>query len=654
MTQFEYADQIRYARERFLGNGEVPEGILSESIYRSWERCVNTGLAIDLSVQAEPADVRLLTELKQKNTQLLHQSQVEMENLYSHIQGTQSMVILSDAEGTILHALGDSDFMTKAQRVALQPGVSWREDVTGTNAIGTALVEQAPVFVMGAEHYCERNGFLNCSAAPIVDPYGKIIGVLDLSGDHRQPQEHTMALVRMSAQMIENRLFNEQFSGEITVRFHSRAEFLHTIWEGIAVFSLEGYLLAANRSGLFQLGLNNMKQIGVPFEQLFDVSLHLFLDATHKKLANTHTTLTLRNGVKLFAKVDPGLHKAIAVKSSPETPQAHKSSETAALDALLLGDAAVQKTVEKAKLAIGHDIPILIEGETGTGKELLARAIHQSSLRRQGQFVAINCAAIPEGLIESELFGHEEGAFTGSRRRGAVGRIQQAHGGTLFLDEVGDMPLMLQARLLRVIQEREVMPLGGGKAVAVDVCVISATNCRLKQKVEKGEFREDLYYRLNGLRLTLPALRVRTDLEALITQILKQQLNKPKIVLHPDVLKLMRQHPWPGNVRQLSHVLRSAIISMRDDELGLEHLPEDFLEESVVEQAGFSGSQNLSNNNPDNQNFEPIKMTNIADAEEMLIKQALEHYQGNMVAVAKVLGISRATLYRKSRQFGLR
>ncbi len=644
MKQLAYADQIREVRSRFLSNGDVPEGLLPEPIYRSWERCVNTGLSIDLSMQVAPADVRVLTELKQKNIQLLQQSQVEMENLYSHIQGTQSMVILSDADGTILHALGDPDFMTKAQRVALQPGVSWREDATGTNAIGTALVEQAPVFVMGAEHYCERNGFLNCSAAPIVDPYGSIVGVLDLSGDHRQPQEHTMALVRMSAQMIENRLFNDQFSREITIRFHNRAEFIHTIWEGIAVFSPEGHLLAANRSGLFQLGLNNLAQQRVGFEQLFDVSLNLFLDASRKKLTNAYTTLTLRNGVKLFAKTDAGQHSLLSVKARPEIENVTKQNETLALDALLLGDEAVAKTIAKAKLAIGHDIPILIEGETGTGKELLAKAIHQSGMRKQGQFVAINCAAIPEGLIEAELFGHEEGAFTGSRRRGSRGRVQQAHGGTLFLDEVGDMPLTLQARLLRVIQEREVMPLGGGKAVAVDICIISATNCNLKQKVENGEFREDLYYRLNGLRLTLPALRERKDIEALITHILKHQLNKPYLTLHADVLSLMLGHPWPGNIRQLSHVLRSAIIMVQGDELKLEHLPEDFLEDGAMrEQIAF-----------ENKNFNTNQVTNISDAESLLIKQSLTNERGNMAAVAKALGISRATLYRKVKQYALR
>ncbi len=644
MKQPNYLNRIRNARELFLGKGEVPDGLLPESIYRSWERCLKTGLAVDLGADLEPADSRVLSELKEKNGQLLTQSQAEMENLSSHILGTQSMVILSDAEGTILHAMGDPDFMTKAQRVALQPGVSWKEELTGTNAIGTALVEKTPVFVMGGEHYFERNAFLNCSAAPISDPHGNVIGVLDLSGDHRQPQEHTMALVRMSAQMIENRLFNVNFTKDIIVRFHSRIEFIGTLWEGIATFSPDGKLLAANRSGAFQLGLNGHNYIGMDFSAIFGISISIFLDTIRKRSLSVSTTLALKNGLKLYVKADPGPYTLFSAKSYESLPPRPVRAETEPLDMLDHGDAAIRKTIERAKLSIGHDIPILIEGETGTGKELFAKAIHQSGTRKHGAFVAINCAAIPEGLIESELFGHEEGAFTGSKRRGAMGRVQQAHGGTLFLDEVGEMPLALQARLLRVIQEREVIPLGGSKSIPVDIAIISATNCRLKQKVAKGEFREDLYYRLNGLRLSLPALRDRTDIEKLIKLILKDKLNKPEVSIHPEVMQLMKKHEWRGNVRQLFNVLRSSVIFLDGDVIETVHLPEDFMEEFDDVRLESDGRERNAY----------MEVTNFASAEAILIKQAMELHHGNMTAVANELGISRATVYRKSKRLGLR
>jgi transcriptional regulator of acetoin/glycerol metabolism len=586
-----------------------------------------------------------LNELRERNSRLLTQAQPEMESLYSHIAGTQSMVILSDADGTILHALGDQDFMSKAQRVALQPGVSWREDISGTNAIGTALIEKNPVFVMGGEHYFEQNAFLNCSASPILDPHGSIIGVLDLSGDHRQPQEHTMALVRMSALMIENRLFNAGFAADITIRFHTRPEFIGTLWEGIAVFSPDGKLLAINRTGAFQLGLDEQQAAGTEFESLFELSLPKFLDIARRALSSK-SILVLKNGLRLHAKADPGMHTLATAVSMPglmqERPAATEKTKTemTALDRLDTGDGVLRLALQRARKALGHDIPVLIEGETGTGKELLAKAIHESGQRRQGAFVAINCASIPEGLIESELFGHEEGAFTGARRRGAVGRIQQAHGGTLFLDEVGEMPLPLQARLLRVIQEREIVPLGSNKRIEVDIAIIAATNQRLRERVQQGLFREDLYYRLNGLRLSLPPLRERTDLPALIERILHDDLGRKDVVLQPEVLDLMRRHPWRGNVRQLFNVLRSALVFMEDRTLGTAHLPEDFLEE-------------LTDGVESQQPAEQPADASWSETEAALIRQALAAHRGNMAAAARQLGISRATIYRKSRRLNL-
>lgn len=644
MARSNYHHQIRNAREQLLDRGEVPEGLLPEPIQRSWERCLETGLAVNLRPEIEPAATTLLNELRERNSRLLTQAQPEMESLYSHIAGTQSMVILSDADGTIIHALGDQNFMGKAQRVALQPGVSWREDVSGTNAIGTALIEKNPIFVMGGEHYLEENAFLNCSASPILDPHGSVIGVLDLSGDHRQPQEHTMALVRMSALMIENRLFNANFATDVTIRFHTRSEFIGTLWEGIAVFSPEGKLLAINRTGAFQLGLDEQKVAGIEFDSLFDISLIRFLDTARRSLSS-NSTLVLRNGLRLHVKADPGMHTLASAISVPAPSQDKKQSKeipqsTTPLDHLDTGDQVLRKTLARARMSIGHDIPVLIEGETGTGKELLARAIHESGSRKLGAFVAINCASIPEGLIESELFGHEEGAFTGARRRGAVGRIQQAHGGTLFLDEVGEMPFALQARLLRVIQEREIVPLGSNKRIQVDISIIAATNRRLRERVLQGEFREDLYYRLNGLRLSLPPLRERSDLQALIQRILKESVGRSDIVIQPEVLDLMKRHPWRGNVRQLFNVLRSAIVFMEGHELGVQHLPEDFFEE--LENAHTLKGRGIA-----------LENANLLNTESALIKHALAAHNGNMTAAAKQLGISRATVYRKSKRLHL-
>lgn len=636
MGRTDYTYRIRQAREQLLGRGEIPAGILPEPIQRSWSRCLETGLAVDLRPEIGPTTAAAMSALRERNARLLAQAQPEMESLHARIAGTQSIVILSDADGTILHALGDRDFMSKAQRVALQPGACWREEVSGTNAIGTALVEQSPIFVMGGEHYVEQNAFLSCSAAPVLDPHGRVIGVLDLSGDQRQPQEYTMALVRMSALMIENRLFDTAFGEDVIVRFHARADFIGTPWEGIAVFSVDGKLRAINRAGALQLGMSAQAARGVEFEQLFAARWSQFLDETGR--AGT-TALVLQSGLALYASAARGARSHALRADAARVPVPAEATE-APLERLDTGDAQLRKALDGARKALNHDIPILIEGETGTGKELLAKAIHAAGRRRQNAFVAINCASIPEGLIESELFGHEEGAFTGARRRGAIGRIQQAHGGTLFLDEVGEMPLALQARLLRVIQEREIVPLGSSKRIEVDIAIIAATNQRLRERVAQGLFREDLYYRLNGLRLTLPPLRARSDLTVLIARILRENLGRAEVVLAPEVLRLMQRHPWRGNVRQLFNVLRSALVFAEGSEIGMRHLPEDFLEElgPAVEASAPHVSESGS----------------IPDAEAVLIRRALAAQRGNMTAAARQLGISRATIYRKIKRLGLR
>ena len=637
MPRSTYLDRIKNARTLLSDQGKAPSGMLPEPIERSWSRCLDSGLSLELRPSLEPLAQQALLELREQNSRLLHQAMPEMENLYSQIAGTHNMVMLTDAGGTILHAMGDADFTNRAQRVALQPGVSWSEKNTGTNAIGTALVEQTPIFVAGKEHYVEQNGFLNCSAAPIFGAHGEVIGVLDVSGDYRQPQAHTLALVRMSAQMIENRLFSVEFPHDITLRFHSRPEFIGTLWEGIAVFQPDGQLLALNRSAMFLLGLDEPGQPAKPFDSLFEGSLATLLDAAQRSQPQS-TPCTTRTGQRLFVRVNAGL--AASVPRHATAAEASDSPASAKLDLLDTGDSLMHKAVLSVRKVLGRDIPIIIEGETGTGKELLAKAIHVAQ-GRKGQFVAINCASIPEGLIEAELFGYEDGAFTGARRRGASGKLLQANGGTLFLDEIGEMPLHLQARLLRVLQEREIVPLGGSKGIAVDFALISATNRKLFERVEQGLFREDLYYRINGLRVSLPPLRQRSDLEVLIAQILREETGHA-ITLHAETLQLLRRHPWRGNIRQLRNVLRAALAFVEDGHLiEPQHLPEDFMEELGKISASLPPAS-------------PANAPERASSEIATIREALRAHGGNMTAAARHLGIGRATLYRRIKRLNIR
>ncbi len=640
---------IQMARELFFHKAKPPEGLLREPIIRSWQRCRQAGLyAEQRSREVERLERQLLAEKRERHLALISHAEPVMETLYEQIRNTGSMVLLADPQGFILHSLGDADFVEKAQRVALEPGASWAEESKGTNAIGTAVAERSPVVVHGPEHYLERNAFLSCSAAPIFDPSGHITGVLDISGDYRSHQVHTLALVRMSAQIIENRLINTRFDKEIIAYFHPRPEFLGTLCEGIAVFSYTGQLLAANGSALHQFCLSRDALHVHTWESLFDSPLQGLVQKAFSGSSPT-VPLYLKNGLRVFLRLRVGGRRLSAApvfveesRASPrvEAPAARAERDCPlTLDVLDLGDPKMRRLVERAKLIADRDIPVLIQGESGTGKELFARALWGSGPRRHGPFVAVNCAAIPETLIESELFGYEEGAFTGARRKGHVGRIQQADGGTLFLDEIGDMPLPLQARLLRVLQERCVTPLGSGKSYPVDFFLICATHRNLHEEVAKGKFRQDLYYRIRGIRFRLPPLRERTDFEKLVHDLLaREHPVGASAQVSDEVMAAFRRHTWPGNLRELHSVLRAAVAMAGASRLiALEHLPEEFLEEMAA-------------GDPSQETGPALKRSSMEKLEELeasAIQRVLAETGGNVSAAARRLGISRNTIYRK-------
>lgn len=652
-------------------------------ITSSHQRCSNFGLTeSDLPDFCRIPKPELDERLEVNRALHLHALPV-MESLYEQISNTHNMVMLTDSEGLILHALGDNDFLEKADKVALSPGVSWSERHKGTNAVGTALHERRPAVVNGPEHYLRANHFLTCSCAPIVDPHGQVIGALDVSGDHRGFHRHTLALVNMSAQIIGNQLFAEAFPEGIRIHFHARAEFIGTIVEGIVAFTPTGRLLSANRSAQYQLGMSiNALQahtfsslFGFPMSSLMDhyrsanpglLSLSLSSGATVRARAEFRTpslmfaSMGWADSMGIPATAQPGEHARTAVDAPAASPP-RQPVRFASLSCLDVGDKQVAHAVQMVSKIKGRDIPILVLGETGTGKELLAKAIHNDSHRNQAEFVAVNCASIPESLIESELFGYHEGAFTGAKKKGGIGKIVQANGGTLFLDEIGDMPLPLQARLLRVLQDRIVTPLGGTKSIPVDIAVICATNRDLKDMISKGQFRDDLYYRLVGLVVRLPALRIRTDMSVLIEKILDAEsaTADTNYRLDADVLSLFQKYSWPGNIRQLNNVLRTAcVMAGSDGVIRHQDLPEDLLDEM------------LASSNPPETAWQDLQCANVAGihagsvpvtgkppaaATEMKLEDmqiaamaaALAQHNGNLSSAARALGVSRNTVYRK-------
>ena len=612
-----FAGQVKAARRRLLDEGQPPLPTIRTHLVDSWQRCREFGLAPDARNPGVPhASGAQLARAREQQQTLLSHARPVMQFMAEQIRDSASMVVLSDSRGMLLHALGDDHFVDRAARVALRPGAIWHEQWRGTNAIGTALHERQPIRVHGAEHYLDRNAFLTCAAAPIVGPAGQLLGAIDISGDHRSYHSHTLGLVRSAARMIEHQLFDTRHAGSLRLRLHAQAEGIGTVVEGLLALSEDGWVIGANSAALDMLGLSATDIGGVTVERAFGVDLCALLagqgnrpgpprqvriDAQRAFWVQVEAPRSVFSAWNLQAEdaAEPGrtaAGTAIAAGSpagpaptaappaagiaAPDTGAA--AGEAIAHDALSVldtGDAGMATAIARARKVIDKPIALLLLGESGVGKELFARACHDSSARNGGPFIAVNCAALPETLFEAELFGYRPGAFTGASRDGAAGRIREAHGGTLFLDEIGDMPVPLQARLLRVLQEREVVPLGGGNPVAVDFQLICATHRRLRDDILAGRFREDLYYRLNGLSLPLPPLRERSDLHALIEAILARISPDRAFRLSPAVASAFARHDWPGNLRQLSNALRTATALADGEVIAWDDLPADLVEE---------------------------------------------------------------------------
>ncbi|HQT62576.1 MULTISPECIES: sigma-54-dependent Fis family transcriptional regulator [unclassified Acidiphilium] len=634
--------RLREGKERLSAGlqGAAPNALLA----RSWQRCVSAGLAPDLGAREAPhlcgAELR---EARERVSDLAVRARPIIDYLYGQIRDSGCIVLLSDGDGFLLDAVGDASFTGRAARVALLPGASWAEADRGTNAVGTALIEAAPVVVHGAEHFLERNNFLACAASPLIASTGELLGVIDISCDQRVYHPHTFGLVRAAAQMIETRMFEMSHLRDIKLRFHAARQGIGTPGEAVLALAADGTLRGANGVAMEMLGLRRADLGVAPVSSVFHDTLDALL-ARERRCGGEAMELRGPGGRRMFLRVEMPLR--------PRAPRGTTIWPSDALAALETGDPLVARAIGQARRALGRAIPILIHGETGVGKDVMARAIHASGPRRGGPFVAVNCAALPETMIEAELFGYAPGAFTGARREGAAGRIREAAGGVLFLDEIGDMPLALQTRLLRVLEERVVTPLGG-KPVAVDFTLLCATNRDLRRAVAEGRFRADLFYRINGLGITLPPLRRRADLDALVGRILGGEGEAGRR-LAPELRAAFGAYDWPGNIRQLANVLRigQSMCDPEEEEIGWEHLPDDIAEEL----RGGADAGDAEGNCEDGDVLSGGAVSlregaaSLREGADQIILRAIEAAGGNMSRAARRLGISRNTLYRRLAQ----
>ena len=604
---------VAQARRTFFDFGGAPVGQVPNAILQSWRRCRSLGLAADRRPPIEPVDALRLRDMRERHEQLWRLARAEVEMLASDAASTGSIVILTDADGWILDAEGSAGFLDKAGRVALMPGACWHESQVGTNAIGTAIAEGRAVEVRGGEHYAAAHRILNCSASPIFDPYGQVVGVMDISGDASVAQVHALGLAQLAVANIEHRYFDDGLPDCELLRVHRNRALLGSAREGLLAFR-NGRLVAANRAGLDLFGLDRGELGRTSNESLFSDAL--------SKLRDDGVLLD-RHGRALFGHVDAPTRARRARMPAAITVSAASDADAPIFDAVQDAELA------RAQRVLDAGIPVLVQGETGCGKDVFARELHRRSARAGKPFVAVNCAALPEGLIEAELFGYESGAFTGARKQGSPGLLRQADGGVLFLDEIGDMPLALQPRLLRVLQERELSPLGGGKPVKLDFALVCATHRQLEDAIGEGRFRADLYYRISHHMVRLPALRERENRGALVETLWRRIGGDRR--LSTEALDALAGYDWPGNTRQLVACLRTlAALSDAGSTLGVDALPA-YLQQPRVRPVASLAAQDVP----------------LGTLEETAMRAAVEACGGNIARAARKLGISRSTLYRR-------
>lgn len=615
--------KVAAARRAYFEQGVEPDtGVINQAIYRSWNRCVAARRREQEPVVFDPVGRSRLSELMDRNNTLLMAAKEPINNLAKAVSGAGYAVLLTDSRGYALSVGGVLDQSEQAVRMAFRCGVDLSERTIGTSAMSCALAERTAIRVFGPEHFFSANQLFHCAAAPIIDPSGEVVGAIDVTRDTPLPDYGALSLVSQCAQAIERWMFR-QLPAYLTLKLSWQAVATDGLEDLILAFGADGEIIALNEAARRVIGSTDGAGV-LRFEDVFEGKFSA--NAGSLLSSAVPAPLRLRSGLCLFAS---GREFSAAAKSVRPI----RSSELQNSNALNsmppipeFGDPGFSGQIDVVQRALRNNLPLLIVGETGTGKEVVAQTLHARSGRANGPFIAINCAAIPESLIEGLLFGYVDGAYTGARRGGAVGQIELAHGGTLFLDEIGDMPLHLQARLLRVLESRQVGRLGEIENRRVEFQLICATHQNLPQAIRDGRFRQDLYYRINGVILSLSPLRVRPDLPALARAIL-DELTGGCRKLSNGAIKLILSHDWPGNTRELKHALTYAH-SLADGDSPLE--PVHFPSSVAAVKADTANGSGL-----------------LQTLEQQAIEQALSQANGNVPRAARLLGVGRATLYRR-------
>lgn len=630
LPMFSHSDHIREIESVSLGASTGRD----EQVVKSWLRCIEQHrLDPTQACEAYILPDGELREHRQQSEELIAIARSGLENLFRQVAGQNYVLLLSDRKGVTVEFLGDPLFDNNLRKAGLYLGSEWSEARAGTCAVGACLEAGEALTIHQTDHFDNTHTPLSCTAAPVYDIRGDLAAVLDISllssPIRKTSQNLALHLVAATVRRIELANLMAQTRDEWVLRFARSPEFLDVDPEAAISIDGAGRIIGMTHGGAKILarsvGLDWRQPdglIGQPIARFFDMEIDDLPDLTRRRPTQDRLVFA-RDGNALFAHAIEPHHKV-------QAPVLAREQIPVSLRGLSGGDPQMATLQAKAAKLAGKPLPILLQGETGTGKEYLAKAIHDGAAAK-GKFVAINCAAIPEQLIESELFGHLPGAFTGASAKGRKGLIEEADGGTLFLDEIGDMPLSLQSRFLRVLAEREVLPVGASRPKPVNLRVISASHRDLGSLVREGRFREDLYYRLNAATLSIPPLRERRDFDWLLDSVVaRHRPDGEGLAVSPAALLALRAHGWPGNIRELDNVIAVAAALCQEGVIEPGDLPE-----TLTSAAGVAARIDDANAGP------------------AALKAMLGACGWNISETARRMGVDRSTIHRQIKRYGL-
>jgi transcriptional regulator of acetoin/glycerol metabolism len=641
---------IMDAWDSLLSGRAAPPDALRRLIDDSWRRCVAEQVDPARGQALPPVNEATLNSLQHQHRELLIAGRQVMAMAKDLLAETETIMILTDPNGMILGEEGDPRALAAAEDIYLISGSCWSEPICGTNAIGTALSIGQAVQVHAAEHFCAGIKQWTCSATVIRDPYdGKILGAIDVSGLGKTFSHHSLALAVTTASRIESQLTRLELDFRYQLLERGMAK-ISSVTDGVIICDRRGYPIKANEqaaAALLARGINfNLKRM----VQIPALSAGAFAPAVPADMPAWLRDDWIEPIVDAGERIGtlliiPGLaHTGMSSRVVQRQAKTATSADTKGFASLVGNSDALAQAVRKAKLLAKSNVSVLLLGETGVGKENFAQGIHRSDQIGERPFVALNCGGLSPDLLASELFGHSEGAFTGSRRGGMIGKVEAANGGTLFLDEIGEMPLELQPHFLRVLEEGEIYRIGENTPRKISFKLITATNRDLREEVAEGRFRMDLFYRVSVTSIRIPPLRERREdigplVEHFLRRLAKEHNSAPK-QLQPEVIAALADHPWPGNVRELRNVVESMFLMASGESLSLDDLPLECRPPSTSDSVEISMRTRMVKGK-------------LEDAELEFIRETIAANRGNLTLAAKHLGIAKSTLYIKLKKYGL-